>query len=109
MKVLNFGSLNYDYTYDVDHMVEAGETLASFGMNVFIGGKGLNQSVALCKAGVPVYHGGTIGEDGELLLQTLKQVGANADYIDVCQGKSGHTIIQVDKKWTKLYSFIWRG
>ena len=38
MKVLNFGSLNLDYVYSVDHMVRPGETLASSGMNVFCGG-----------------------------------------------------------------------
>ncbi len=64
MKVLNFGSLNLDYVYSVDHMVRPGETLASSGMNVFCGGKGLNQSIALAKAGVPVYHAGMIGEEG---------------------------------------------
>ena len=29
MKILNFGSLNIDYTYDVDHFVRGGETLSS--------------------------------------------------------------------------------
>ena len=47
MKVLNFGSLNLDYVYDVDHFVREGETISSADMNVFCGGKGLNQSVAL--------------------------------------------------------------
>ena len=37
MKVLNFGSLNLDYVYSVDHRVTPGETLASYGMNVFCG------------------------------------------------------------------------
>ena len=43
MKILNFGSLNIDYTYSVDHFVRGGETLSSETMNVFSGGKGLNQ------------------------------------------------------------------
>ena len=50
MKILNFGSLNLDYVYTVDHMAAAGETLASEGLQVFCGGKGLNQSIALAKA-----------------------------------------------------------
>jgi ribokinase len=29
MKVLNYGSLNIDYVYEVDHFVKAGETQAS--------------------------------------------------------------------------------
>ena len=27
MRIINFGSLNLDYTYSVDHIVEPGETL----------------------------------------------------------------------------------
>ena len=47
MKVLNFGSLNIDYTYQVDHFVRAGETMSSESLQVFSGGKGLNQSIGL--------------------------------------------------------------
>ena len=97
MKVLNFGSLNLDYVYSVDHMVMPGETLASSGMHVFCGGKGLNQSIALAKAGVNVYHAGMIGEEGGVLLEACKEGGVNADYIRIVSEKSGHTIIQVDK------------
>ena len=49
MKVLNFGSLNIDYVYGVDHFVRAGETISSNSLQLFCGGKGLNQSVALGK------------------------------------------------------------
>ena len=49
VKVLNFGSLNIDYTYQVDHFVRAGETMSSESLQVFSGGKGLNQSIALSK------------------------------------------------------------
>lgn len=98
MKVLNFGSLNLDYVYSVDHMVTPGETLASYGMSVFCGGKGLNQSIALAKAGVPVYHAGMVGEEGGALLEACKEGGVKTDFIKTIPGKSGHTIIQVDKE-----------
>ena len=97
MKVLNFGSMNLDYVYSVDHMVAPGETLASCGMNTFCGGKGLNQSIALAKAGVPVFHAGMVGEEGDVLLETCRAGGVNADFVRQIPGKSGHTIIQVDK------------
>ena len=97
MKVLNFGSLNLDYVYAVDHMVTAGETLASRGMQTFCGGKGLNQSIALARAGVPVYHAGLIGEEGEILFETCRESGVNTAFIRRIPGKSGHTIIQVDR------------
>lgn len=97
MKVLNFGSLNYDYVYKVDHMLLPGETQSSSGMELHLGGKGLNQSIALAKAGVHVFHAGMVGEDGELFLETCKKNGVDTTYIKTIPGKSGHTIIQLDK------------
>lgn len=41
MKVLNIGSMNLDYVYSVDHIIAPGETQATYGMNVFLGGKEL--------------------------------------------------------------------
>lgn len=98
MKILNFGSLNIDYVYSVDHMVEKGETLSSNGMNIFCGGKGLNQSISLSKAGAEVYHAGLIGNEGDILLNACTDAEVKVDYIRRTQGKSGHTIIQVDKE-----------
>ncbi|EFU77562.1 ribokinase [Lachnoanaerobaculum saburreum] len=98
MKVLNFGSLNLDYVYDVDHFVREGETLSSTDMNVFCGGKGLNQSVALAKAGVKVYHAGAVGSaDGEMLTDALSSVGVDISYIRRYDMPSGHAIIQKNK------------
>ena len=54
MKILNFGSMNLDYVYQVDHFVAPGETLSTGSRTVKPGGKGLNQSVALARAGVSV-------------------------------------------------------
>ncbi len=96
MRVLNIGSLNYDYVYDVDHIVKGGETIASNGMQVFCGGKGLNQSIALAKAGVAVYHAGLIGEDGDRFIELCSTFGVDTTYLQKMNGKSGHTIIQVD-------------
>lgn len=98
MKVLNMGSLNYDYVYAVDHMVVEGETQASSRMDTFCGGKGLNQSIALAKAGVFVYHAGLVGEDGQLLMETCKKYGVDTTFVRSIPGKSGHAIIQLDWK-----------
>ena len=97
MKVLNIGSMNLDLVYSVDHIVQPGETEASFALDTFLGGKGLNQSMALAKAGVEVYQGGMIGEDGQPFLDACKEYGVNADYIRTVPGKSGHAVIQRDK------------
>ena len=98
MKVLCFGSLNIDYTYKVPHFVKKGETLASERLQVFGGGKGLNQSVALAKAGAEVYHAGSIGQDGMFLLDMLKDAGANTDFVKILDTvRTGNAIIQNDK------------
>lgn len=97
MKVLNFGSLNYDYVYKVDHMILAGETMDSYGLETHFGGKGLNQSIALAKAGVPVQHAGMVGEDGQGFLDLCKRNGVDTEFVRMVSGKSGHTIIQLDK------------
>ena len=97
MKVLNIGSMNLDLVYSVDHIVQPGETEASFALDTFLGGKGLNQSMALAKAGVEVYQGGMIGEDGQPFLDACAEYGVRADFIRKVEGKSGHAVIQIDK------------
>ena len=97
MKVLNLGSMNLDLVYTVDHIVRPGETESSTAMNTFLGGKGMNQSVALAKGGVEVYQGGMIGEDGQLFLDACAEFGVHADYIRKVPGKSGHAVIQIDR------------
>ncbi len=97
MRVLNIGSLNLDYVYSVDHIIQPGETEATGSRNIFLGGKGINQSCALAKAGVEVYHAGMIGADGMAFLDACKEYGVHSDYIQIVDGPSGHTIIQIDK------------
>ncbi len=98
MKVLCFGSLNIDYIYKVDHFVQKGETLSSEDLIVNSGGKGLNQAIALAKAGADTYHAGAIGEDGKFLLAQLDEAGVNTKYVKVLSDvRSGNAIIQNDK------------
>ena len=97
MKVINFGSLNVDYVYKVDHFLQPGETCAALKREVCSGGKGLNQSVALAKAGVAAYHAGYAGSDGKFLVELMKEKGVMTDYIRNSEESNGHAIIQVDK------------
>jgi len=95
MKILNFGSLNIDYVYQMDHFVREGETISSDSLEIFCGGKGLNQSLALSKSGVKVWHAGAVGElDGEILTQQLEQFGIDTKNIKRVKNKTGHAIIQ---------------
>ena len=74
MRILNFGSLNIDKVYSVDHFVRAGETILCTDMNIFCGGKGLNQSSAAARAGGTVSHAGKIGGDGTVLTDILREM-----------------------------------
>ncbi|MBC5689534.1 ribokinase [Mediterraneibacter sp. NSJ-55] len=97
MNILNFGSLNIDYVYEVEHFVRKGETISSKNLRVSCGGKGLNQSVALSRAGLHVYHAGMIGTDGTFLEDILKDAGVDTRYVMTSeQTRTGNAIIQND-------------
>ncbi len=97
MRILNFGSLNIDYVHRVEHIVRPGETIAGASLDVFAGGKGANQSVALARAGADVAHAGRVGEDGRWILEKLRGAGVDVSLIEVDpEVKTGHAVIQVD-------------
>ena len=98
MKILNFGSINKDFFYSVNDFVRPGETISSNTYEIKIGGKGLNQSVAISKAGIKVYHAGIINEDDTFIIDQLKSWKINCDNILLSNNPTGHAIIQVNKK-----------
>lgn len=95
-KVVNIGSLNVDHVYRVDHFVQPGETMSCDDYARFAGGKGLNQSIALARAGADVSHIGKVGRGDEWLDDLLSDSGVDTAYTEVIDGPSGHAIIQVD-------------
>ena len=96
-KILTFGSLNIDYVYSVDHFVQNGETLASGALEIFSGGKGLNQSVALGRAGAEVFHAGAAGPDGQFLVDLLQEAGVDTHLVKRLESvRTGNAIIQRD-------------
>ena len=84
MKILSFGSLNIDYVYKVSHFVKKGETLSAEELNVYTGGKGLNQSIALSRAGMETYHAGAIGMDGLFLYDRISCSYVFKDLNKIC-------------------------
>ena len=95
-RILNIGSLNIDHVYQVDHVAQPGETLASSSYELFAGGKGANQSAALARAGADVCHGGRVGTEGRWLIRKLQELGVDVGRIVVDDTPGGHAIIQVD-------------
>ena len=99
MAVLNFGSLNIDHVYHVDHVVRPGETLSSRRYRVFAGGKGANQSAALALAGAPVAHAGRVGPDGRWLVEGLSDLGVDVAHVVVDEDEAtGHAVIQIEEE-----------
>ena len=97
MEVYNFGSLNIDHVYSVDHFVKPGETMSSENYQVCCGGKGLNQSIAVARAGGSIHHLGLYGQGGEFLLECLQNSGVNTEMMKKTDTAQGHTVIQVSK------------
>lgn len=96
MKILNFGSVNIDRVYRVEHFVRPGETISASEYALFSGGKGFNQSTALARAGAVVFHAGAIGVDGRWLKEALELDGADVHLLREVDAPTGHAVIQVD-------------
>ena len=77
MKILNFGSCNIDYVYSLDHIVGIGETETTHKLETFPGGKGLNQSIAVAKAGGEIFNAGYVGCDRDILTEILLKNSVN--------------------------------
>lgn len=97
MKILNFGSCNLDFVYLVEHIVRPGETIETKELHKYPGGKGLNQSIALARAGAEVYHAGCVGKDDDLLRKLLQENGVNVSYLKEVDECTGQAIIQVEE------------
>lgn len=98
MKILNFGSINIDIFFRVEHIVRPGETISSESIEKRAGGKGLNQSVALAKVSDSVYHAGSIGTDGNFLIEEMENFGVDTSLLKKSDKLTGNAIIQVDDK-----------
>ncbi|MDD7464230.1 MAG: ribokinase [Anaerococcus sp.] len=97
MKILNFGSINIDKIFSVDHIVRPGETIDSKLYEEKIGGKGLNQSIALAKVSDEVYHAGKLNTKDDFILDYLEDNRVNTKYIRKTEIFTGSAFIQLDK------------
>jgi ribokinase len=93
--IFNAGSLNIDDVFRTDHIVRPGETISGRTLDRYPGGKGLNQSTALARAGAVIHHVGRIGEDGIFLKKGLAADGADVSGILTGEVPTGHAVIQV--------------
>ena len=97
MCIINFGSINLDFVYQVVRFAKNGETIKALDFQRFAGGKGFNQSLALARAGASPRHIGRVGEDGRWLVDLLQSEGVDIAHIEIGRAPTGHAIIQVDE------------
>lgn len=96
VKILNIGSCNLDTVYRLPHITLSGETNVASSLSTYPGGKGLNQSVAIARAGLPVLHAGKVGRDGAELIDFMRSVGIGTSLVRTVDAETGRAVIQVD-------------
>ncbi|WP_419917759.1 PfkB family carbohydrate kinase [Candidatus Poriferisocius sp.] len=94
MKVVSFGSLNYDLSIWLDRLPGPDETLRAQRMGVFSGGKGANQATAAARLGAAAHLVGCVGNDdrGRWLLDTLSGNGVNIGHVRISQEPTGTAV-----------------
>lgn len=98
MAIINIGSINVDHSYQLDHFVRPGETLACQRYLRGLGGKGMNQSIALQRAGAQVVHLGAIGRHDNWVREAITSAGVSLGDVVASDTDTGHAIIQIDAK-----------
>lgn len=119
MKLAVVGSINMDMTVTAERIPLKGETIKGDSISYIPGGKGANQAVAMAKLGAEVEMFGCVGNDdnGQRMLDNLKQVGVKTEHIKIAEnvptgiamitvGDNDNTIVvvpganaEVDKKY----------
>jgi len=90
--------MNLDYVYQVEHFVQPGETISALSQAVNPGGKGLNQSIALARAGADIWHAGCAGQGGEQLVRLMEESGVHTGLIRQVEEIQGNAVIQVNRE-----------
>lgn len=97
MNILYMGSFNRDMVYAVDHIAAGGETVPAHSRNLYWGGKGLNQAVALARSFENVYMAGMVNTEDKVILDFLRENHVHGEYVAFSREPTGHAVICVDK------------
>jgi len=90
-RLLVVGSINIDLVACASRLPAPGETILGSTFDVFNGGKGANQAVAIAKLGAQVDMIASLGTDlfAERLLSGLKEAGVDTRAVQMVPGPSG--------------------
>ena len=91
------GSVNLDLVATVERLPGPGETVAGSAYHEYAGGKGLNQAVAVARAGASCALVGAVGDDaaGTGLLRVMGQEGIDTAGVAVVGAPTGRALIGV--------------
>ena len=94
MRVVSFGSLNYDLSIWLDRLPGPDETLRAQRMEAFSGGKGANQAVAAARLGATAHLVGCVGNDdrGRWLLDRLNASGVDTGHVRTVEEPTGTAV-----------------
>ena len=94
VKVVSFGSLNYDLSIWLDRLPGPDETLRAQRMEAFSGGKGANQATAAARLGASAHMVGCVGDDdrGRWLLEVLNSSGVDTSLVRVAEEPTGTAV-----------------
>lgn len=96
-RILVLGSINIDHSYELERIVRPGETVASRAYRTAWGGKGLNQAIALAKAGAETALAAQLSAgDRPGLEKFCAPFGLDISKVRGLDCPSGHAIIQVE-------------
>lgn len=98
MAIINIGSINVDHSYQLKRFLQPGETASCEHYLRGLGGKGMNQSIALQRAGAEVVHLGAIGRDDSWVRAAITAAGISLQDVFETGADTGHAIIQIDAK-----------
>lgn len=94
MKVVSFGSLNYDLSIWLERLPGPDETLRAQRMEAFSGGKGANQATAAARLGAGAHMVGCVGDDdrGRWLLDVLNDSGVDTSHVRIAAEPTGTAV-----------------
>ncbi len=99
IEVAGLGALNIDHIYQVDRILDDGETVVNK-VDSFCGGSAANTVYGLGKLGVVTGYIGAAGSDveGEILVRDLQKAGVDTSQIKIkSRAKTGATLCLSDK------------
>lgn len=96
MKAIVIGSINKDIVYNVNDIVKPGETISSSKVEYFLGGKGLNQAIALSNMTKNVFFYTIVNKYENEIINQLKRYNFDNSLIQYTEDKMGEAFIQVN-------------